>query len=476
MRPIILIDFGSTYTKVTAVDLDEEVILGTSAAFTTADTDIGIGLARAFEQLDVDLGALDDVTKLACSSAAGGLRMMVSGLVPELTAEAARLAALGAGAKIIRVFDHELSRRDLRDIEAHVPDIFLLTGGTDGGNRDCIIGNAEKLASLPVRFPIIIAGNRSAVDDCEDILEDFPVTVCPNVMPTFGTLNIEPVQAEIRDLFLSRIITARGLTETRDLLSGILMPTPSSILSAMTLLAHGTDTERGIGDLMAVDVGGATTDVYSIGEGAPDDMTVVYKGLDEPEAKRTVEGDIGMRYSAVGIVDERGIETVAADAEMTVEDVERWLKIIADDKSVIPEKAPDLARLDAALAAGAIDVATRRHAGILEEAYTVHGIVYVQTGKNLTHVHTIVLTGGSLIHASDPLFIARHALYSDAYPASLRPRKARVLRDDRYMLSAMGVLAEREPDIALRIMKRELKNLGTIAAATDASDDDRTLE
>ncbi len=469
MRCALLIDFGSTFTKVTAVDLGSEEIVGTASAFTTADTDIGTGLGVALDRLRHVTGDIAFEFKSACSSAAGGLRMMVSGLVPELTAEAARLAALGAGARITRVFTHALTRRDLKDIEAHPPDIFLMTGGTDGGNRACMEGNAEKLRTLSVRFPIILAGNRQAIDACEDALEEFPLTVCPNVMPTFGVLNIEPVQREIRELFLKHIVNARGLSKTRELLSDILMPTPSAILSAMRLLADGTETEPGIGELMGIDVGGATTDVYTIARGEPVDMNVICKGLDEPYAKRTVEGDIGVRYSAAGIVSEVGQPWIAECSRLTAENCATLMEKLADDKSIVPLTQDDaIAKLDHALASGAVDIATRRHAGTLEEAYTTSGLVYIQLGKDLRSVRQIVFTGGALIHAREPLDIAKHALYTERHPMSLRPKQASVLRDDRYILSAMGVLAERERDIALRIIKRELVILGDISSGNES--------
>lgn len=460
MHPVLLIDFGSTYTKVTAVDLDRELVLGTSCALTTASDDILNGFEAALAPLRDRIGDLDYRSRLACSSAAGGLGMMVSGLVPELTAEAARLAALGAGAKILGLFSYELSRHDLSLIQAHPPDIFLLTGGTDGGNKACITGNAAALATLPVRFPIIFAGNRSALDDCQELLADFPLTICPNVMPRFGQLNIEPVQEEIRALFLSRIVTARGLTRTRELLSGILMPTPSAILSAVRLLADGWGDERGVGDLMAVDVGGATTDVYSVGQGEPDDSQIIFKGLEEPYAKRTVEGDIGVRHSIGGIVEAAGLEWIAGRACLEADQVKGLIRELEGDVSMIPSGDSRLRGLDDALAAAALDVASRRHAGTLTQVFTPTGIAFMQTGKNLRPVERIVLTGGSLIYSENPLAMAEHTLYSSHHPESLRPRRAQVLLDQRYILSAMGVLAESEPEAALRIMKNELKTLG----------------
>ena len=104
MRPVLLIDFGSTYTKVTAVDTESETLLGTAASFTTIQTDINDGLDNALALLEKKTGKLDFAARYACSSAAGGLRMIASGLVPELTAEAAKQAALGAGAKIAKIY------------------------------------------------------------------------------------------------------------------------------------------------------------------------------------------------------------------------------------------------------------------------------------------------------------------------------------------------------------------------------------
>ncbi|MBP1744843.1 MAG: mutL [Firmicutes bacterium] len=115
MKPVLLIDFGSTYTKVTAVDLDSEQLLGTASSYTTVQTDINEGLSNAIKLLEEKTGKLDFAERFACSSAAGGLRMITSGLVPELTAEAAKVASLGAGAKIIKVFSFQLTEDDIEE-------------------------------------------------------------------------------------------------------------------------------------------------------------------------------------------------------------------------------------------------------------------------------------------------------------------------------------------------------------------------
>mgnify|MGYP000693293365 FL=1 len=213
MKPVLLIDFGSTYTKLTAVDVEGERILGTASAYTTVQTDINDGLALGRQRLEEKTGPLEFAECYACSSAAGGLRMVTSGLVPDLTGEAARLASLGAGAKVVGLYSFQMTEDDIEEIHKLHPDIFLLVGGTDGGNSECILHNAKMLATLPPEFPVVVAGNRTAARQCQRILEGWEVYVCPNVMPKFGVLQIEPTQKQIREIFLNRIIQAKGLSQ-----------------------------------------------------------------------------------------------------------------------------------------------------------------------------------------------------------------------------------------------------------------------
>ena len=460
MKPILLIDFGSTYTKLTAVDVEGECLLGTAAAYTTVQTDINDGLTEGLKRLEEKIGKVSFAETYACSSAAGGLRMITSGLVPELTSEAARLASLGAGAKVEKVYNFQLTEDDLEEIILSKPDIFLLVGGTDGGNTECILHNAKALASLQPEFPIVVAGNRTAARECQRILAGCQVSVCPNVMPKFGVLNIEPTQGKIRDIFLNRIIQAKGLSKASALLSDIMMPTPSAVLQAMNLLAQGSAEEAGIGELVAVDVGGATTDIYSIADGMPNQMNTVYKGLPEPYAKRTVEGDIGMRYSIKGIVDAAGLPRIAELSGLSETRVMALVEDLRLHTDKVPNGDTELESLDFALASMAIEEAVKRHAGTMEETYTLMGKTFLQEGKNLTNVKNIVVTGGSLIHTKRTEEIASYALYSPMQPMSLRPMKADVWVDRKYILAAMGLLSGYYPDVALRIMKKELEHHG----------------
>ncbi|MDR2070181.1 MAG: glutamate mutase L [Treponema sp.] len=462
MEAILLIDFGSTNTKVTAVDPEGKTLLGTAAAYTTVETDIGEGLAEAISLLQQETGPLRFTRRFACSSAAGGLGMIACGMVPALTAEAARLAALGAGAKILGLYSYELTEEDIAEIARIKPDIFLLTGGVDGGNKACILHNAKMLASLgvPGPFPVLIAGNRSASAACAGILAGWHTIRCPNVLPRLGTLNIEPVQAEIRGLFLERIIHARGLSRERELVSGILMPTPGAVKRGLELLSEGAQGEAGLGELAAVDLGGATTDVYSVASGMPQ-REAILKGIPEPHSKRTVEGDIGMRYSAAGVLEAAGTEKLAALSGLDPGDIPAMIARLRANPGALPG-TPEESALDFALASAAVETAMERHAGTLEEVYTPTGRAFVQTGKDLTCVERLILTGGAAIRNREAKKIARHALFDKAAAASLKPsERAAIFIDTSYILAAMGLLAETWPDAALSIMKKEIKNHGT---------------
>ncbi|MDR1587787.1 MAG: glutamate mutase L [Treponema sp.] len=460
MDAVLLIDFGSTNTKISAVDIEGECIIGAATAFTSVDTDIGEGLAEALETLRKKTGPLTIRRRFACSSAAGGLRMIAAGLVPALTAEAARLATLGAGARVIRVFSYGLTDEDIAETAALKPDIFLLAGGTDGGNRDCLLHNAARLAACPADFPVIIAGNRNVQKECADMFKNREVIRCPNVMPRLNEINIEPVQEEIRRIFLERIIHAKGLSRERELISGILMPTPAAVKQALELLSGGTKKQAGLGELMAADLGGATTDVYSLAGGLPAGSDTVLKGISEPFSKRTVEGDIGMRYSARGVWEAMGAERLAGISGCTAAELDAWVELLG----VHPEKMPETAgeeAMDFALAAGALETAFIRHAGTLEEVYLPSGPVYMQSGKDLTRVSHLVLTGGALIHSKRIEELARFTRFEKSRPFSLRPEKTDVYVDASYIIAAAGLLAETWPEVSFSIIKKEMTHYGT---------------
>ena len=459
MQAVLLIDFGSTFTKVTIVDLDSEDIVGTARAGTTIETNIMEGLQAALAQIPEPIGGWNFVRKLACSSAAGGLKMIASGLVKELTAEAARRAALGAGARVLQVFSYELTSEDLKLIVSSKPDILLLAGGTDGGNKDILLKNAEMLSLLPLSIPVVVAGNKVVSAQAVEILQKRhrPVVIADNVMPELGVLSVESARLAIRDVFLTHIIQAKGLDTAEEYLERIMMPTPAAVLSAAELLAQGHGWERGLGELMIVDVGGATTDVHSIAKGDPSKPGVMLKGLPEPYAKRTVEGDLGMRYSSEALVEAAG-RRLNDYLGWTEDQVVGHLSLCKQDPWRIPQTEEE-AKFDVAMGRMAVALSVDRHVGTIEVVYTPFGATYVQHGKDLTPLPVIIGTGGVLLHRPDVLEILQGAVFKPEEPMLLKPQNAAFYLDKEYILAAMGLLREVAPLAALKIMKKHIVKL-----------------
>jgi uncharacterized protein (TIGR01319 family) len=458
MSLALLIDFGSTFTKILAVDLAAEEILAYAQSCTTVDTDIMVGLRRALDLLPSPLKNASYECKLSSSSAAGGLGMVTIGLIPELSAEAARRAALGAGAKVVKVYSFRLSVRELEELEGLKPDILLLAGGTDGGNREVILDNARLLAGSRIESPILIAGNKTAADEVQSILRAVGkiTLLADNVMPEVNVLNVEPAREMIRKVFIERIIAAKGLKRAEDFVEGILMPTPTAVLQAAQLLSQGTGSEKGLGDLVVVDIGGATTDVHSIGAGNPVQAGVARKGLPEPLAKRTVEGDLGLRYNAGTIFKLCGPERILENASLSHPDLSQKLERLSHCVETLPE-SPEDKDLDFALAACAARAAMERHTGSIEALWGPQGQYYIQYGKDLTGVEHLIGTGGIFIHHPQAGDILRKTLFSPQEPFSLRPKNPNLYTDARYCLYAVGLLADRYPEVAFRIARKYLK-------------------
>lgn len=462
MKAYLLIDFGSTYTKLTAVDIESEEILATAKDITTVESDIMTGFDKAYENLMKQLEGknVEFVKKLACSSAAGGLKMVAIGLVPELTAEAAKRAALGAGARVLKVYSYELTSREIEEIKNSNLDIILLAGGTDGGNKECITHNAKMLADGGVKLPIVVAGNKVAVDEIEKIFNatDIYYRVTENVMPKLNTLNVEPAREEIRKIFMNKIIEAKGMKNAENFISGILMPTPAAVLKAARVLSEGSDKEEGIGDLVVVDIGGATTDIHSIADGEPSKPGVTLRGLEEPFAKRTVEGDLGMRYSALSLWEAAGTRKVQKYLQNKDINVEENCRYRSENIKMVPETEEEI-KFDEAMAKVATDMAMERHVGVIESVYTPMGIIYSQVGKDLLSLKYLVGTGGVLVHSNNPAEILKAGSFDINNPTYLKPQAPGYLLDKTYIMSAMGLLAEEYPDMAVRIMKKYLIEL-----------------
>jgi uncharacterized protein (TIGR01319 family) len=463
----LLMDFGSTYTKIAAVDLAKEEIIGWAQAPTTVASDITIGLNKALSQLAetfrIDTSRVEG--KYACSSAAGGLIMAAIGLVPELTLEAARRAALGAGAKVVCSYGYEIDEEIIKAIEAAKCDIILLSGGTDGGDKKTILHNAEMLADSKIHCPVLVAGNRVAANRAKAIIEskNKTVFVSKNVLPSLDIVDVEPAQNIIREIFLSHIIKAKGLEKAQEFIGKTIIPTPKASLLAAGLLAEGTDNEPGFGSLLVVEIGGATTNIHSVVDNSPMTPQTIIKGLPEQKIKRTVEGDLGIRYNAHTILDLIGEETlqsrlnpIAPSGSVEKIDIRQYVNKVVDAVDSVPSSDMEYA-LDTVLAESAALMAVDRHAGMVRQEYSISGEVTVQYGKNLLDIENIIGTGGIFKYGRHADRILKAGLFDTQKPWTLKPKTPKAYIDSDYILYGIGLLSQDYPAQALRIAKKHLK-------------------
>jgi uncharacterized protein (TIGR01319 family) len=455
MDAYLFIDFGSTFTKLTLVDIEKEEVIATEKSYTTVETDVTIGYENALKKLNQKVsGDYNIVKKLACSSAAGGLKIIAIGLVPELTAEAAKRAALGAGAKVIKTYSFKLNSSELEEIKNSNADIILLAGGTDGGNCDTIIHNAKMIEKFSISIPVVVAGNKSSNDEIKEIFgEKVEYYITENVMPNLNHINVDPARETIRNIFMKKIVHAKGMENVEKSISGILMPTPAAVLKAAEALSMGSRDEEGIGDLAVIDIGGATTDVHSIAEGAPSKPGVVLRGLEEPFAKRTVEGDLGMRYSAMSVFEAAGIKKMKKYLKYDDLDIEAEFKNRYTNTSYVADDEKEI-DFDEAMAKVCADISMKRHAGVVEAIYSPMGMMYAQEGKDLMELPYILGTGGVIVNSKNPKEILQAAVFTMEDPTSLKPRRPKFLLDKNYILSAMGLLTTIDPNMAVRMLKK----------------------
>ncbi|MCK4377526.1 MAG: glutamate mutase L [Actinomycetia bacterium] len=455
----LLIDFGSTFTKLVAIDLEKEIFLGSSYYPTTVETDVMIGFQDALDVLNKKIFKKDEDynLKLACSSAAGGLGIVAIGLVPILTSQAAKIAALGAGGKVLKVYSFKLTSDEREEIENLKPDLILLSGGTDGGNEDVILHNAEVISQLRIDVPIVYAGNKCSATKTKWILErnDKSVSIIKNILPELNNLNIEPVQGLIRKLFLSNIIKAKGISKRMEFLSSVLMPTPSAVLKAGLLLSKGTDGEEGIGDLMLIDVGGATTDVCSYSFGIPGSGGFVMKGLPQPYTKRTVEGDLGIRYSAKSLLNAAKNENYIKKWKIEIKNLDEKVDKLSKNIDFIAENENDI-NIDELLSKISTRIAVNRHAGKFQTKYTPMGSLNILYGKDLRDVPIVLGTGGGIVKAKNPKAVLEKSIFGEDEPFILKPKSSKFLLDKDYIMFAIGLLSQKMPDLALRLLKKHL--------------------
>lgn len=456
---LLTADFGSTYTKLVAIDTEKASIIGTACAFTTIDTDIIHGFRNALSRLETTIGSYNYDRLLCCSSAGGGLKMIALGLVPELTAKAARMAASSAGAKVIKTYAFEISKKEQDEIYSINPDLILLCGGTDGGNKEVIIANANRLCTIDRNFTVVAAGNKSASHELESIFaqsgKDYVIT--DNVMPVFNKLNIEPAKQSIREVFIQKIIAAKGLTGVQKMSFNDIIPTPLAVMNACELLSKGTSNSPGIGEFIAVDLGGATTDVYSMSEGTPSLENVLIKGLPEPFSKRTVEGDLGMRYSLSSLSEEINLNISEAETGLSQTQIHNWLEWCISHPDAIAKPNSEEESIEELLAGKAIEVAMERHCGFIERTYTPMGEIYVMTGKDLSQVNRVIGIGGAIVNSQHPQKLLEGVRYTPQKFQFLKPKNPQFFIDRKYIFASMGLLSSVNAELALQLMKKEIE-------------------
>ncbi len=454
---VVCVDFGSTFTKAALVDLAEGRIVASASHRTTIDTDVLDGFDACLLELAAQDDRAADAEVLACSSAGGGLRIAVVGNEELVTAEAGRRVALSSGGKVVLVSAGGLDAGKYDALVAAEPDLLLLVGGTDGGNSEVLEGDAAFLADRGWAGPIVVAGNVDARPTVGALLDQAGIAhvLADNVVPKIGVLAPDSARAAIREAFLAHVIGGKHLSSRDDFTAMDRGATPDVVHTGVELLARGLDEERpGAGDVVVVDVGGATTDVHSVVEVDPEDSGLSREVVATTPVTRTVEGDLGMRWSAASTVAE-AIEAGLAGDELTEAAARRTA-----DPGMLPDSNKEAA-YDEAIARAALGLALRRHAGRSRVVLGPDGRVVERTGKDLREVDLLICSGGVFRAGDDG--IAERVL--DGSTGEIEggwqlPRRPRVTVDRDYVLAAAGLLAGRHPEAAYLLTQR----LGTPGA------------
>ncbi|MDQ3449913.1 MAG: glutamate mutase L [Actinomycetota bacterium] len=446
--PVALcVDIGSTYTKGVAVDLDTGAILGTADHRTTIESDVMVGLAAVRREL---AGVARDPLLLICSSAGGGLRLAVVGYEREISSEAGHRAALSAGARVVHVSAGRLDAAGLAALLEAAPDVVLLVGGTDGGESSVLLHNSAALASAGMAVPVVVAGNAHVRREVCAQLERCGVTVVAtaNVLPDIGELDPEPARAAIRGVFLDHVIGGKGLSADPGFAGLVRAVTPDAVLDGVAVLAEGLRTPtdaaasdgQSAGSVVVIDVGGATTDVYCVLSPDAEQAMLGREAVGVPSHRRTVEGDLGLRWSAEALLAAAVDERLLTQSERA--SLAGW---VAARREVSGPPASEADRANELRMAGlAVMIALRRHVRA-ETAYGVTGT----TGASARSASTVVLSGGAIRHASPAERDALIAIVlGDRGGARSVLLDAEVRRDSRYVLAAAGLLAKDFPAAA----------------------------
>jgi len=486
IRRILATDCGSTTTKAILIEKvgDEYRQTVRGEAPTTVEepfADVTVGVTNALTEVQELAGRrfVDDDGRvirpstdeegcdlyISTSSAGGGLQMVVAGLVAQMTGASAKRAALGAGAIVmdtIAANDRRKPHEQIQRIRELRPDMVLISGGTDGGNTQQVVQIGELIAPArprprfggEYRLPVIFAGNRDAAPRMEEIFrEGFDLSVVANIRPTLETENLEPARDRIHDVFLEHVMAhAPGYDKLIGWADAPIMPTPGAVGDILRRIA-----ERDGINALCVDIGGATTDVFSVFSG---------------QFNRTVSANLGMSYS---------ISNVCAEA--TMPKVLRWVPIEMDErelrnrvknKMIRPTTIPQTREaliFEQAVAREALRLAFVQHrefaTGLkgVQRQRTVGDLFSQDTGSDSLvdpmRMDLLIASGGVLSHA--PRMEQTAAMLVDSF----EPEGFTTLaKDSIFMMPHLGVLASVHPEAAMHVFERDcLVILGTCVAA-----------
>ncbi len=447
---LITAEIGSTTTIVTVfegIGTKKPKKITQAEHFTTVNEgDVTLGINQCLDDIRKKVKADFDWDEfVATSSAAGGLRMSVHGLVYDMTVRAAKEAALGAGGIICHVTAGKIDNREVQKVKTINPNMILLAGGVDYGEKETIIHNAKEFAKESLNIPFVVAGNCAVLDEVCEILKQSGKRVYPteNVYPKVDFLNVDPIRDVIQQIFSEHIIHARGMEEIEKIVQRPIIPTPAAVMLTTKLLYDM------LGDVVTIDIGGATTDIDSVTYGTPEIQEITISP--EPYAKRTVEGDLGVFVNAANVAD-----SIKNQLEIEYPDYKQMMVEITPYP-----KTEKMEQFMARLAVQCISAGLRRHAGRIRYIYGPAGRQKIAEGKDLTAVKAIVGTGGILTRspfADEVLSISR--ILSKRHVNELLPSDdIKLYRDNHYIFAPIGAISKIDLDTAICLLKSDIKSL-----------------
>ena len=483
---IVATDCGSTTTKAILIEKIDGHYRQTyrGEAPTTVEepvADVTIGVANALTELQELAGRrlIDEYGQIirpangpdgcdiyiSTSSAGGGLQMVVAGVVKEMTAASAKRAALGAGAIVMETLAANDKRRpheQIQRIRELRPDMILISGGTDGGNVYQVVQIAERIAPArpqprfggEYKMPVIYAGNKDAASLVAKTFDDtVALTVVDNLRPVLERENLGPARDEIHDLFLEHVMAhAPGYDKLIEWADAPIMPTPGAVGNILQTIAKKENI-----NVVGVDIGGATTDMFSVFDGV---------------FNRTVSANLGMSYSISNVCAEATLPSILRWVHFDMD--ERELRNRVKNKMIRPTTIPQTLEalvFEQAVSREALRLAYIQHK---EFATTLKGVQQQRTVGDMFHqqgggqsivdnmrLDLLIASGGVLSHA--PRMQQTAAMLIDAF----EPEGFTTLaKDSIFMMPHLGVLAEVHPQAALEVFEKDcLVYLGTCVAA-----------